>query len=263
MSDEDALLAAIIADPDDDTPRLVYADWLQENGDEDRAEFIRVQIERARIEPGSDRHLELRRREAVLQIKHRDRWLRQLPRRIQGARYHFRRGFAEVVELDAHRLVNHERDYRFGELIGEVIASNAQACLSTLSRSPRPPGIRLRARVDHGESGPPILLDLLRSSPLRMESFLLRGRWLILCWAVWSGPDRTAVHLLGTFHRTRKLPGDVAVRAFDEHAEFSTWCTVQERFRSPIWLVFKDGELIDEVVGLEPVMHLSASVGIS
>lgn len=31
MTDEDALLAAILAAPDDDTPRLVFADWLDEN----------------------------------------------------------------------------------------------------------------------------------------------------------------------------------------------------------------------------------------
>lgn len=39
-----ALLDDIIARPDDDTPRLVYADWLSENGQEERAEFIRVQV---------------------------------------------------------------------------------------------------------------------------------------------------------------------------------------------------------------------------
>ena len=40
-----ALLAAILANPDEDTPRLVYADWLEENGEPERAEFIRVQCE--------------------------------------------------------------------------------------------------------------------------------------------------------------------------------------------------------------------------
>jgi uncharacterized protein (TIGR02996 family) len=40
----DALLADIIADPGDDGLRLIYADWLEESGDEARAEFIRVQI---------------------------------------------------------------------------------------------------------------------------------------------------------------------------------------------------------------------------
>ena len=50
MSDEDALLAAIAAHPDEDTPRLMYADWLDEHGQPVRAEFIRVQIELARKE---------------------------------------------------------------------------------------------------------------------------------------------------------------------------------------------------------------------
>ncbi len=36
-----ALLAVIVAQPDDDTARLVYADWLQEHGDEEQAAFIR------------------------------------------------------------------------------------------------------------------------------------------------------------------------------------------------------------------------------
>src|SRR2546430_4775967 len=31
------LLAAIIANPDEDMPRLMYADWLQENGDDTRS----------------------------------------------------------------------------------------------------------------------------------------------------------------------------------------------------------------------------------
>ena len=40
MNDE-CFLAAIIADPDADLPRLAYADWLEEDGQQDRAEFIR------------------------------------------------------------------------------------------------------------------------------------------------------------------------------------------------------------------------------
>ena len=50
MTTEDALLAAIAATPDDDLPRLVYADWLDENGRPIRAEFIRLQIEIAKKE---------------------------------------------------------------------------------------------------------------------------------------------------------------------------------------------------------------------
>src|SRR6476659_7569532 len=44
-SDRAAFLRAIAEQPDDDLPRLVYADWLDEHGEPERAEFIRLQIE--------------------------------------------------------------------------------------------------------------------------------------------------------------------------------------------------------------------------
>ena len=49
MSTEAALLRAIRDMPDEDTPRLVYADYLDEDGYSPRAEFIRVQIERSQL----------------------------------------------------------------------------------------------------------------------------------------------------------------------------------------------------------------------
>ena len=45
-----ALLRAVVAAPDDDVPRLVAADWLDEHGEAERAEFIRVQVELALFE---------------------------------------------------------------------------------------------------------------------------------------------------------------------------------------------------------------------
>jgi uncharacterized protein (TIGR02996 family) len=50
----DAFLDAIFDHPDDDTPRLVYADWLQEHGQESYAQFIRLQCAAAREKPWSD-----------------------------------------------------------------------------------------------------------------------------------------------------------------------------------------------------------------
>jgi uncharacterized protein (TIGR02996 family) len=49
MIENQALLSDIIADPDDDRPRLVYADWLEQHGQFARARLIRVQIELARL----------------------------------------------------------------------------------------------------------------------------------------------------------------------------------------------------------------------
>jgi uncharacterized protein (TIGR02996 family) len=51
MTDHDALLAAICNEPDEDTPRLALADWLDENEQADQAAFIRAQIELARTPP--------------------------------------------------------------------------------------------------------------------------------------------------------------------------------------------------------------------
>jgi uncharacterized protein (TIGR02996 family) len=48
MDDHAALLAAVVDRPDDDTPRLVLADWLDDHGDPDRAAFVRAQVELAR-----------------------------------------------------------------------------------------------------------------------------------------------------------------------------------------------------------------------
>lgn len=52
--ESDALLDAIFDAPDDDTPRLVYADWLTEHGQPNYAEFIRLQCAAAREPLWSD-----------------------------------------------------------------------------------------------------------------------------------------------------------------------------------------------------------------
>jgi uncharacterized protein (TIGR02996 family) len=73
-----SLWAAIRKSPDADAPRLVYADWLQEHGDEARAEFIRVQCELARLPDdrrfGRTRRPVLLAREAELLAAHRTIW---------------------------------------------------------------------------------------------------------------------------------------------------------------------------------------------
>jgi len=44
-----ALLRTVLGHPDDDTPRLIYADFLDENGQPERAEFVRSQCSGANI----------------------------------------------------------------------------------------------------------------------------------------------------------------------------------------------------------------------
>jgi len=45
MDDRRAFLEAIAENPEDNTPRLVYSDWLEEHGESDWAELIRLSIE--------------------------------------------------------------------------------------------------------------------------------------------------------------------------------------------------------------------------
>src|SRR5207244_2686349 len=48
MITPEEFIQEILANPDDDTPRLIFADWLEERGDS-RGEFIRVQCEIAAL----------------------------------------------------------------------------------------------------------------------------------------------------------------------------------------------------------------------
>src|SRR6201986_5154337 len=73
MNEREAFLRAICDNPDDDTPRLVFADWLQENGEEDRGEFIRLQIEVAGL-PDGKKNQRKQSREKELLAAHREMW---------------------------------------------------------------------------------------------------------------------------------------------------------------------------------------------
>jgi uncharacterized protein (TIGR02996 family) len=46
---EEGFLQAIADAPEDNTSRLVYSDWLEEQGNTDRAEYIRLEIEKANL----------------------------------------------------------------------------------------------------------------------------------------------------------------------------------------------------------------------
>lgn len=50
MITEQDFLLAIDENPEDDSPRLMFADWLSENGQDERAELVRVQCQLDRLE---------------------------------------------------------------------------------------------------------------------------------------------------------------------------------------------------------------------
>jgi uncharacterized protein (TIGR02996 family) len=76
---ETDFLAAICAAPDDDDVRLVYADWLDEQGESFQAEYVRIAVEFCKIKDEHDaRRQALFDREQELERLHGDSWRQRL-----------------------------------------------------------------------------------------------------------------------------------------------------------------------------------------
>lgn len=118
MTPDDAFLSAILEAPDDDGPRLIYADWLEERSDStarERGEFIRLQCHRAALPIDDPERVELFRREQRLLIGFARTWLGPLWRWV--APWHFRRGFLERVRVPAADFLTHADTFaRLGPL---------------------------------------------------------------------------------------------------------------------------------------------------
>jgi uncharacterized protein (TIGR02996 family) len=85
----------MVADPDEDMPRLACADWFEENGEPERAEFIRLQIERSRLPRRNLARHQPDTRESTLERLHRTRWLAPVVPHVPNTYLYFERGFPE------------------------------------------------------------------------------------------------------------------------------------------------------------------------
>jgi uncharacterized protein (TIGR02996 family) len=93
-TDFEALLRNVFQNPDDDTARLVFADYLDENDQPDRAALIRVQVERAKLSPRSGRARALAAEEKKVLARVRKAAVDPLP---EGVEVEFRRGFLHLT----------------------------------------------------------------------------------------------------------------------------------------------------------------------
>jgi uncharacterized protein (TIGR02996 family) len=98
MNRHQQFLQAILDDPDDDALRLVYADWLEEQGDP-RAEFIRLQCELEKAEYRRDWENPRRRQLTAWEIElirtHKEEWFG--PVRTRFSYWECHRGFIDEV----------------------------------------------------------------------------------------------------------------------------------------------------------------------
>jgi uncharacterized protein (TIGR02996 family) len=155
-----ALAQAVLDDPGDDAVRRVYADWCEENGQAERAEFIRLQLDQGRLEEWA-RHLpmeklpegtdqpearaqEILRRRAPGARPWGERWLTALPAPLRTG-VTWRRGFPEIDLQDSAQL---------GAFLDRLAGPETE----------RPP-VALRIRLSHGEER---LRELARNPPANL-----------------------------------------------------------------------------------------------
>src|SRR5262249_48647085 len=128
MSDaaETGLLQDIRSNPDDDTPRLIYSDWLDEHGQSARAELIRIQCEAAQL-PKDDKHRQaLEARARRLEDAHLDQWVGPLKEHLGGLTPYFYRGFPRFVLVR----VNLFRKEPFRKMLAEWLPKAGAMVLS-------------------------------------------------------------------------------------------------------------------------------------
>ncbi len=160
MTADESFLQAVVESPEADAPRLVYADWLEENGQPERAEFIRIECRLGRLltEPPRRHVLESRARQLLCitdgvflyegnlspELEGRDRRLVS----AHGARWAgplaglvkyggFRRGFVEEVGLGGRQfLANSEDLFRLAPVRHASLSKVPPVLVATLMQAP-------------------------------------------------------------------------------------------------------------------------------
>ncbi len=180
LTDGEALLAGVLADPDDDLPRLAMADWLEENGEADRAEFVRVQVAFAALVGGQGPPAEGMMfpddwPEEAKRLCLRSLWLYSMLPDMEVRLLHgpalwcyrpslgnFRRGFLESVELPLQAWLDHgpalvrAHPVREARLTDRDPGESEDEPASGWYRKPSGP-----PRPDEEDELPPFLWDLL------------------------------------------------------------------------------------------------------
>lgn len=175
-SDHAALLAGVLDHPDDDAARLVYADWLEENGAEPRAEFIRLQCQHAELQrKGPVGQTKLTKRIDALLAEHDTTW-RYENNRVAGVRWWdgFWRGFLIHTVSSPVTLVRAAKGLgKFTPVEAVQLRESSESAIAPLVRSPVLERLRwIHIRCASGDSSG---LRHLVASPRVTQLRLLTG----------------------------------------------------------------------------------------
>ena len=151
MSLREAFLRDIIEHPEDSVPRLIFADWLEEHGDEAdqaRAEFIRTQCTLSELPLRDTKRTRLEGRELDLRTEWEVAWLAPLRERYADVliRWDWRRGFLGFLGTEGVRIaanaglfqetpIEQLRVFNGSGLIGEICKTQALRFITILELS--------------------------------------------------------------------------------------------------------------------------------
>lgn len=156
MSEQDAFFKEILANPADREVRLVFADWLEENGDP-RGELIRLQIQLEEMKPSDRGYGTVRKKERALFKEH--SLFGRLPNRVSD--WEFRAGFIEKIELTLTAFLKHAGEIFEHNPVQHAVLKAKSAKLEKIAQVPELSRLRsLELRSNHlGNAGLRTLLE--------------------------------------------------------------------------------------------------------
>ena len=241
MTQEDALLGAVLAAPDDDAPRLAFADLMDSAGDP-RGRFIRMSLDLARLDPEAPRATILAVEVGELADQHGASWAGPVAALV--AHYVFHRGFVAEVTLTARALLDHAPQLFAAAPIQHLNLTGTSGLEAELFGSPHLARIRSLRLNQCGLDDD--ALRLLADSPHLGEL-----RWLSLLFNRIGLPGAEA--LAASKRLPRLAYVDFTGNPVDPGRQFAT----DQGVVADSWLP-EEGELLDEKYGPIPWLHYEA-----
>ncbi len=263
MGDRDALFRAIVANPDEDLPRLIFADAIEADGEEEYAEFIRLQCEMGRLEddgsdtqsvyeflaerdtetlaaidwstldPGMAHRLALHRRTNELYQAHHQDWTKWLPKECGLQWGAFARGFPGQASLteDREKFI--------------LRCASEQTALPALTLSARSLTAALADAIVQG--------GVLRS----ICGLKLSGHWLAGLRVLSRSPDAAGIHTLkihdSTIEEAEAIGGLLAGS--------SHWRGLRNLDLSNVWMPYEAAQELYHASHLQGLKRLSLAGG--
>jgi uncharacterized protein (TIGR02996 family) len=153
MTHEESFLHAIREEPENDAVRLIFADWLEDRGDVDRAEFIRVECALARAGKDDPQVPGWKGRAQELLKAHWEAWLAPLRALLKDEEGHrlepclwagfssqglsrFHRGFIDSLRMHARTLLDRGTELLRHVPLRQLWLWGAGAVMGELARCP-------------------------------------------------------------------------------------------------------------------------------